>query len=205
MVSPPDETVVAGETAQFNYILDPMDPEVAIDFPMTWSMMISGSADSAKIGLIDSKTGSFSFEVPSDLQSGSYLFIFNFGGQDTYLVVDVRSEEDASGMGGSMNSLGDSLDDASGWTSILALILGLVCVLMLLLRRRGEDGGPLESPMQDFTPSPSVQVPPPIAVPQETLPPPQFVPQPAAIPPAGMQAYNQLPAGGYPPPPQQQF
>jgi hypothetical protein len=167
--------------------------------------MVSGVADSAMTGLVNSDSGSIEYTLPTNLESGSYLFAFIFEGQSTHLVIDVRSNDDASGVGGTFSTVGDSLDSASGWVSTLALIMVFVC-LGLLLKGRGKkeeewsgfnEPLPISAPIQ---PVAAVPAPMPAANPAPQYAPPAAIPA-AQPPPAAMPAYDPTSPTGYAQPP----
>jgi hypothetical protein len=207
MISSPDEVIVAGDKITFSYEITAMDPTYPIEYPIQWSVMVSGIADSATTGLVNSDSGSIEYTLPSNLESGSYLFAFIFEGQSTHLVIDVRSSDDAAGVGGTFSAVGDSLDSASGWVSTLALIVAFAC-LGLLLKGRGkkeEEWSGLNEPLPIAAPSHIASVP-------TSMPAPNPVPQyaaPAPIPaaqplPAPMPEYDPTSPTGYAQPPYQQ-
>lgn len=204
MISPPNEVIVAGDKITFPYVITTMDSTDPVEYPIHWSVYVSGVADSAMTGLVNSDSGSIEYTLPSNLESGSYLFAFIFESQSTHLVIDVRSNDDASGVGGTFSAVGDSLDSASGWVSTLALIMAFAC-FGLLLKGRGKkeeewsgfnDPLPVAAPIQ---PVAAVPAPMPAAIPADNW-------TPAAIPaaqppPAAMPAYDPTSPTGYAHPP----
>ena len=209
MISPPNEVIAAGDKITFAYVITAMDSTEPVEYPMSWTIMVSGVADSAMTGLVNSDSGSIEYTLPSNLESGSYLFAFIFESQSTHLVIDVRSNDDASGVGGTFSAVGDSLDSASGWVSTLALIMVFVC-LGLLLKGGGKkeeewSGSGFNDPLPVAAPSHIAAVPAPMPA---ANPAPQYAP-PAAIPaaqppPAAMPAYDPTSPTGYAHPPPQQ-
>jgi len=206
MISSPDDVIVAGDKITFSYEITAMDPIYPIEYPIQWSVMVSGIADSATTGIVNSDSGSIEYTLPNNLESGSYLFTFIFEGESTHFFLDVRSNDDASGVGGTFSAVGDSLDSASGWVSTLALIMAFAC-LGLLLKGRGKkeeewsgsgfnDPLPVASPIQ---PVAAVPAPMPAPIPADNW-------TPAAIPaaqppPAAMPAYDPTSPTGYAQPP----
>ena len=73
MISSPDDVIVAGDKITFSYEITAMDPIYPIEYPIQWSVMVSGIADSATTGLVNSDSGSIEYTLPSNLESGSYL------------------------------------------------------------------------------------------------------------------------------------
>ena len=209
MISPPNEVIVAGDKITFPYVITTMDSTDPVEYPIHWSVRVSGVADSVMTGLVNSDSGSIEYTLPSNLESGSYLFAFIFESQSTHLVIDVRSNDDASGVGGTFSAVGDSLDSASGWVSTLALIMVFVC-LGLLLKGGGKkeeewSGSGFNDPLPVAAPSHIAAVPAPMPA---ANPAPQYAP-PAAIPaaqppPAAMPAYDPTSPTGYAHPPPQQ-
>lgn len=231
MISPPNEVIIAGEKITFPYLITAMDSTAPVEYPIQWTLMVSGVADSAMTGLVNSDSGSIEYTLPSNLESGSYLFAFIFEGQSTHLVIDVRSDDDASGVGGTFSAVGDSLDSASGWVSTLALIMVFVCLGLLLKgggKKEEEWSGsgfneplPVAAPPQPvaavpapmLAPNPAAHYPPPAVNPADNYPPPAASPAdnwtPAVIPaahppPAPMPAYDPTSPTGYAHPPPQQ-
>ena len=204
MISPPNEVIVAGDKVTFPYVITTMDSTAPVEYPIQWTVMVSGVADSAMTGLVNSDSGSIEYTLPTNLESGSYLFAFIFEGQSTHLVIDVRSDDDASGVGGTFSAVGDSLDSASGWVSTLALIMVFAC-FGLLLKGRGKkeeewsgfnDPLPVAAPIQ---PVAAVPAPMPAAIPADNWTP-AAIP-PAQPPPAAMPAYDPTSPTGYAHPP----
>ncbi len=220
MISPPNEVIIAGEKITFPYVITAMDSTVPVEYPVQWTVMVSGVADSAMTGLVNSASGSIEYTLPSNLESGSYLFTFIFEGQSTHLVIDVRSNDDASGVGGTFSAVGDSLDSASGWVSTLALIMVFVCLGLLLKggRKKEEEWSgsgfndplPVAPPTQPvaaapaplLAPNPADHYPPPAANPADNWTP-AVIPA-AHPPPAAMPAYDPTSPTGYSHPPPQQ-
>ena len=184
MVTPPNEVLIAGETVAISYVLSTMDPTVPIEYPIQWTGNIMGVADSGMLGIVSDASGSIEYTVPSYLVSGSYLLGINFGGVTTYIPVEIRSDDDATGVSGSFSSVADSLDSASGWVSTLALILALACLGLLLKRggKKDEEWSSFNEPL-------------PIANPTATLIP------PPPLPPAGIPEYDPTSPTGYAQPP----
>jgi len=203
MISPPNEVIAAGDKITFAYVITAMDSTEPVEYPMSWTIMVSGVADSAMTGLVNSDSGSIEYTLPSNLESGSYLFTFIFEGQSTHLVIDVRSNDDASGVGGTFSAVGDSLDSASGWVSTLALILAFVCLGLLLKgggKKEEEWSGfneplPIAAPLQPVAAMPA-------PMPAAHLPPAAI--QAAHLPPVATPEYDPTSPTGYAQPPPQQ-
>ncbi|MGY8701123.1 MAG: proline-rich domain-containing protein [Candidatus Poseidoniales archaeon] len=209
MISPPNEVVTAGESITLPYVITTMDPTEPVEYPLKWVAMAVGVADSSMTGFVNGDSGSIEYTLPSNLESGSYVFVFNFEtSQSNPLVLDVRSNDDASGVGGAFSAVGDSLDSASGWVSTSALILAFACLGLLL-----KGGGKKEEEWSGFDEPPLFSAPPqPVAATMHQPPAPMHQPPaamhqpPAAMhqPPAAIPEYDPTSPTGYAQPPPQQ-
>ena len=195
-----EERITAGEVIELNYQIVQNKASQAIQWPVILDVEFVGGASYSETNLVFEKEGILAFQLPGDLETGTYMIrldVENFG-QDI-IFIEVISQEDDSGISGSVSSFSHSMQDVSPIISLSSLILGLVCLVMLIRgRKKGGLDDPWELPINNNKPTnqPTPQSNPP---PMNSLPGAMNLPQPPA--PIPQNQYDPSPQFGYQPPP----
>ncbi len=144
-----DAVFIGGGTIELAYTIVQLDPENAIDFPVEWQTSLLGVEDSEQSGKVNQTSGTIQLTIPGSVESGTYLITVLFENAEEwggYQIIEVRSEDDGSGVTGAFASTTDAISPAAPIISIVALLLGLTALVLTLLRGgRGnddDDGGP---------------------------------------------------------------
>ena len=194
-----EERIIAGEDIELNYQIVQNKASEAIQWPVILDVEFVGGASYSESNLIFEKEGILAFQLPSDLETGTYMIrleVEDFG-QDV-IFIDVISREDDSGISGSVSSFSHSMQDISPIISLSSLILGIVCLVMLIRgRKKGGFDDPWDLPVSKNKPT-NQQPPQPNPPPMNSLPGAMNLPQPPPIP---QNEYDPSPQFGYQPPP----
>ena len=194
-----EERIIAGEDIKLNYQIVQNKASEAIQWPVILDVEFVGGASYSESNLIFEKEGILAFQLPSDLETGTYMIrleVEDFG-QDV-IFIDVISREDDSGISGSVSSFSHSMQDISPIISLSSLILGIVCLVMLIRgRKKGGFDDPWDLPVSKNKPT-NQQPPQSNPPPMNSLPGAMNLPQPPPIP---QNQYDPSPQFGYQPPP----
>ena len=194
-----EERITAGEVIELNYQIVQNKASQAIQWPVILSVEFVGGASYSETNLVFEKEGILAFQLPGDLETGTYMIrldVENFG-QDI-IFIEVISQEDDSGISGSVSSFSHSMQDISPIISLSSLVLGSICLIMLIRGRKKEDlGDPWDPPVSKNEPT-NQQPPQSNPPPMNSLPGAMNLPQPPPIP---QNQYDPSPQFGYQPPP----
>ena len=194
-----EERITAGEVIELNYQIVQNKASQAIQWPVILNVEFVGGASYSETNLVFEKEGILAFQLPGDLETGTYMIrldVENFG-QDI-IFIEVISQEDDSGISGSVSSFSHSMQDISPIISLSSLVLGSICLIMLIRGRKKEDlGDPWDPPVSKNEPT-NQQPPQSNPPPMNSLPGAMNLPQP---PPSPQNQYDPSPQFGYQPPP----
>ena len=194
-----EERIVAGEVIELNYKIIQNKATQAIQWPVILELKFVGGTSYSETNLVFEKEGMLAFQLPSDLETGTYLIeldIEDFG--EDIMFIEVISQEDDSGISGSVSSFSHSMQDISPIISLSSLVLVSICLIMLIRGRKKEDlGDPWDLPVGKNKPT-NQQPPQSNPPPMNSLPGAMNLPQPPPIP---QNQYDPSPQFGYQPPP----
>ena len=138
-IEPPRDASTAGEVANVQYNIRSLKEGQDLEYPLEWSALIAGYPESRANGSVSSASGVLAISLPADMVTGSHLIEINIGGQTTTTVMQVRSQDEGTGLSGAFSATNDVLDSATPLLTMLALIIGLAALSMAFLKGRGGD------------------------------------------------------------------
>jgi len=88
------DNYLPGETITIYYSLDNLRPNEHLDYPIPWNALIIGHPEIQENGKIENSTGSFTMQLPEDLNAGIYILSFDTGvGANSIFVLEIRNNE----------------------------------------------------------------------------------------------------------------